>query len=341
MDITFLLGNGFDMQLGMKTGYRSFLEWYTIQPTTDDDIAKFREYLKDEKGEWWSDAEIAMGKYLGQFSDSDISVYYKNIRDFKLRLSEYLISENKRYDIASHPTVVEEFKRFMLESADDIMLRKNSLTLNSKRRHADTNINFVTFNYTDAIDRIIDAIKLGSNELEKLNGYTTRLKYAYHVHGTLDSSLIMGVANFEQLDTSKVSDNVKLRRTLIKPIINDELGRNDHTAAASLIRSSSHIFIYGLSFGDTDMQWWKNLKEKLMTDASCQVVLFTRSSAGDIQTIIPEDILDYESDKKDEFLLKIGVEPEYYDRIRKQVFVIRNTERLHISIDNIKATATV
>ena len=49
MDITFLLGNGFDMQLGMKTGYRSFLEWYTVQPTTDSDIAEFREYLKDEK----------------------------------------------------------------------------------------------------------------------------------------------------------------------------------------------------------------------------------------------------------------------------------------------------
>ena len=73
----------------------------------------------------------------------------------------------------------------------------------------------------------------------------------------------------------------------------------------------------------------------------CLNLISCAPNFGYEKTIIPEDILDYESDKKDEFLLKIGVEPEYYDRIRKQVFVIRNTERLHISIDDIKATATV
>lgn len=32
MNITYLIGNGFDIGLGLKTGHRSFLDWYVGQP---------------------------------------------------------------------------------------------------------------------------------------------------------------------------------------------------------------------------------------------------------------------------------------------------------------------
>ena len=144
MDITFLLGNGFDLQLGMETGYKSFLKWYVKQQTDDSDLAQFREFLKDEKGEWWSDAEIAMGQYLGNFSDENIHVYFKNIRDFKLQLSEYLLEENAKYNRETDPEVIELFKTFMLRSADDIMLRPGLLRLNAQRKKEHATIHFVT-----------------------------------------------------------------------------------------------------------------------------------------------------------------------------------------------------
>ena len=347
MNVIFFLGNGFDLQLGMDTGYRSFLEWYTKLETTDRDIGVFREYLKLQPGSWWSDAEIAMGEYLGNFSDDNISVYFKNIRDFKLRLSEYLLEQNLRYDLEHDPDVIADFKDFMIKSADDVMLRPGILHLNTKRRYADTDIHFVTFNYTDAIDRLCAKIRETSRTLENfpnvMTSIQTRLGNIYHVHGTLDSSLIMGVDNYEQLNSSKITNFAKLSRTLIKPIVNDELGREDHENAISMLNDSNYLFFYGLSFGVTDQTWWNLISDHLIKHANCQAVIFTRSSDDDIQPIIPEDVLDYVNDKKDEFLAKIGIEPgsEYYDTVRKRVFVIRNTQRLNISIKDRKIPANV
>lgn len=348
MNVAFLLGNGFDLQLGMETGYKSFLKWYVELPTTDPDIEQFRAYLKDEKSEWWSDAEIAMGQYLGDFTDDNIAIYFKNIRDFKLRLSEYLFYENERYDLEYSREVIDTFKDFLLKSADDIMLRPTLLRLNELRKKNNTLVHFITFNYTDALDRIVKKVKEPDNTLETIPTgtslvYKTRIGNIYHVHGTLDSSLIMGVDNHEQLNSSNISDFTKVSRTLIKPIVNDELGRDEHENAISMLYNCQFLFFYGLSFGITDKTWWDLIKDRLIKDSNLQAVIFTRSSDGDIQTIIPEDILDYVNDKKDEFLGKLGILPgsDYYDVVRKRVFVIRNTKRLNISIKDRKIPANV
>ena len=282
MNVIYFLGNGFDLQLGMDTGYKSFLEWYVDLKTDDPELTKFRDYLKDDKSEWWSDAEIAMGQYLGNFFDDNINVYFKNIRDFKLRLSEYLLEQNLKYDLENDPNVIAAFKDFMTKSADDVMLRPGILHLSAKRRYADTDMHFVTFNYTDAIDRLCAKIKETSSTLESFsNGMTTvrtRIGNIYHVHGTLDSSLIMGVDNYEQLNSSKITDFSKLSRTLIKPIVNDELGREEHENAISMLNDSNYLFFYGLSFGVTDQTWWNLISDRLMKNGNCQAVIFTRSS---------------------------------------------------------------
>ncbi len=347
MNVIFFLGNGFDLQLGMETGYKSFLEWYTKQPASDPDIVQFRRYLKRERGEWWSDAEIAMGQYLGNFTDENISVYFKNIRDFKLRLSEYLINENSKYDLENDSEVVDKFKDFILKSADDIMLRTELLRLNAQRKREGATIHFVTFNYTDALDRLLAKVEEKYPILETFQSATgsirTRIGNTYHIHGTLDSSLIMGVDNLKQLDVHNITDFSKISRTLIKPIVNDELGRDEHENAIHTLNDSNYLFFYGLSFGITDKTWWDLIRDRLLINPNCQVVIFTRASDDDIRTIIPEDVLDFVSDKKDEFLNKIGINSnsEHYDTVRKRVFVIRNTKRLDISIKNKKILANV
>lgn len=347
MNATFLLGNGFDLQLGMETGYRSFLRWYTEQPTEDMDIAMFRNYLKNEKSDWWSDAEVAMGQYLKEFSDKNIQIYFKNIRDFKLRLSEYLIVQNRRYDLEKMPSTIEAFRDFLLNSANDVMLRPDNLNFHYHCSRNDMSIRFLTFNYTDALDRILDRIREDGSILESRsnNGriFSTRIGDVCHIHGTLDSSLIMGVDNQSQLACENITEFSKLNRTVIKPVVNEELGRDEHRTAQYLIKDCTYLFFYGLSFGETDGTWWNLVREKLIGDGSCQAVIFTRSSDDDIMTIIPEDVLDYVNDKKDEFLSKIGIKPgdTYYDAVRKKVFVIRNTKRLAISIKDREAIPSV
>ncbi len=347
MNITFLIGNGFDLQLGLKTHYKDFLKWYIAQPTDDAEIASFKENIKDKKGEWWSDAELAMGQYVENYTDDSLSIYFKCIRDFKLKLWEYLKRENARYNLENNTDVVDAFKDFVLKSAEDIMLRPELLHLNSQRQKNNTSFHFVTFNYTDVLDRILDEVKIKYPFLESFSGhgfnYRTKIGNINHVHGTLKTSIIMGVDNLEQIKGNGITDFSKLSRTLLKPVVNEELGREEYEGAISTLLDSNYLFFYGLSFGETDKTWWDLIGERLIKNGNCQAVIFTRSSDDEIRTVIPEDILDYINDQKEHFLTKIGIPPrsEHYDTVRKRVFVIRNTKRLNISIEDKKVPLTV
>ena len=95
MNITYILGNGFDVQMGLKTRYSNFLaEYCKIDDELDsNDIIDFKSYLSDRKIKaLWSDAEVGMGKYLKEFSDETVQKYITRVSDFELKLDEYLTS---------------------------------------------------------------------------------------------------------------------------------------------------------------------------------------------------------------------------------------------------------
>lgn len=109
------------------------------------------------------------------------------------------------------------------------------------------------------------------------------------------------------------------------------------------IRNSDYLFFYGLSFGESDKTWWSEIRKVIENKPNCQFVIFTRSTNENIQDIIPEDLLDYVSVKKDEFLAKIGITPnsKSYENVRRRVFIIRNTDRLNIGIVRAKEPSAV
>ena len=66
MNITFMIGNGFDLHLGMKTRFTDMYEGYIQSPSEDIVIQRFKEDLKESAGERyekWSDFEIAMAAH--------------------------------------------------------------------------------------------------------------------------------------------------------------------------------------------------------------------------------------------------------------------------------------
>lgn len=66
-------------------------------PADSSTIRSFKRYLKTEQGkEFWSDAEIAMGKHLGAYSDRNADQYGECIEDFEERMAEYLEAEQAR-----------------------------------------------------------------------------------------------------------------------------------------------------------------------------------------------------------------------------------------------------
>ena len=70
MNITFLIGNGFDLNLGLETSYNSFIKKYTKgiknAKDTDDILYYFKKKISKDIG-LWSSAEEAIGKITKTF----------------------------------------------------------------------------------------------------------------------------------------------------------------------------------------------------------------------------------------------------------------------------------
>lgn len=99
MNITYLLGNGFDVNLGLKTRYKDFYTFYCNLPLKEESeaVMEFRKAIEKEH-ENWSDLEESLGRYTNKI---------KTIEDFKLihndvtkHLNYYLLEEQKKLQIS-------------------------------------------------------------------------------------------------------------------------------------------------------------------------------------------------------------------------------------------------
>lgn len=60
MNVTYILGNGFDLNLGLKTSYYDFYDYYKNIPSPNEDIENLKEDIKSNINQW-SDLEHRIG----------------------------------------------------------------------------------------------------------------------------------------------------------------------------------------------------------------------------------------------------------------------------------------
>ena len=65
MNVTFLIGNGFDLNLKLNTRYSDFYKYY-IENDPKDLLSKS---IKDDY-EMWSDLEVGLGEFLSNIDES-------------------------------------------------------------------------------------------------------------------------------------------------------------------------------------------------------------------------------------------------------------------------------
>ena len=68
MNITFLLGNGFDIGLGLKSGYKSFYPYFVDKANDDNLIRQAIEKEKKDNYSTWADLEEALGRFTHNIS---------------------------------------------------------------------------------------------------------------------------------------------------------------------------------------------------------------------------------------------------------------------------------
>lgn len=279
MRILYLIGNGFDLHVGLKTAYPDFLKYYLTQPLPNDTDEVGQRYIKRLKADikdnihLWSDLELQYGKHMSKLGSMGSAVHTLQEEldiindDLREKLSAYIEKEDKQ----SYFT--EDARKVFLEDAVKPYkhLRDFEQTdINNRRKNnwqgTVDSVDFITFNYTRTLEHLLGKtpITVGGFEIHEPE----------HVHGYYDQRMILGVNDASQIENNELKRLAYAIDTLVKADNNHSYGIAHTNHCDSLIRNAQLICCYGLSFGDTDKMWWKKICGELRRRGDLYIVLF-------------------------------------------------------------------
>lgn len=301
--VTFIIGNGFDIGLGMKTRYSDIYDGYVKTPPASSVIQKFKEDLSQRTlYDKWSDFEMGMAEYAKTLASEDELV--ECVRDFKGYMVQHLRAENQRLTDLIRDKVYAEhlvqeldrsFDRFHESFAPNITTLLGQLIGGSFPEH-----NVITFNYTSVLEELY-AIKAWKQKITE--------KAPLHIHGSLDRDVVLGVDNLDQLQNTAYSISRKGKRAFVKTLFNEQYDTARVSAAQKMISESTIICTYGFSLGESDKTWVNMIVDWLQSDSSHHLVVFQYDETEYSQYNFDE-LMDVEDAKKERFMAKLGITDE-------------------------------
>lgn len=285
MNVTFLIGNGFDLACGLNTSYSNFIGYYSGLPSRNENIAKFKTEISSNK-ETWADAEYAFGQYTQKFNADETGSFQECLDDFINEMGKYLIEQERRLEnlnfkkegISRFGNGLLQFKEYLPESSMKVI--NNVLDSNNAKRR---DINVIVFNYTNIFEKLVSKLcdsymrYLGPSKTSSGPDAANYLGNVVYAHGKLNkSSLIFGVDNEEQVLNKQLLQTDDFAYSLIKPEATADLLAESHRRCFDIIAGSSIICIFGMSIGLTDLTWWRKISDWLKEDSNHHLIQFAR-----------------------------------------------------------------
>lgn len=275
--ITFLIGNGFDINVGLKTSYKDFLRYY-ISKNPEDMISK--QISKDLELIYWSNLEIELGKFTGELSKEQINSFLDSKDLLENSLIDYLEDQSGRISLTDDQKtkisneMVKSCTKFYL---DFPIKNKNIVLSHIQSIFDDLVVSFISFNYTNTLERclgILESNELGVHKDRRNQHHSIKAGDVIHVHGTIESEMILGVNDSGQILNNDFKENELLCNCLIKKDANIALGENRIEECKKVINESPIICIFGMSLGATDKMWWNYIISWLNQNSERLLVVF-------------------------------------------------------------------
>lgn len=171
-DFVLVVGNGFDLNLGLKTGYVHFLNSEDFKNLINSNN-KLARYLSDQFAlQNWIDVENEL-KVYAEKTNQTMEEFYNEFKQLSYALQKYL------------------------NSLDYDNINKSSLAYNLLEKFQMGNLLVIDFNYTPTIEKIWKEIKLEGNikrEMEHIK-----------IHGSIDENdIIFGVEDKARIPSKYV-----------------------------------------------------------------------------------------------------------------------------------------
>lgn len=321
--VLYILGNGFDINYGLKTRYVDFYPYLVENAEETNTIV---DKIKDNY-EKWSDYEEALGQSLSDVDSKNVVKFYADKDEVDLTLQKYLLELQKSVSASKVTEDSKEFVRSVLEFGIYLppafrdryigLLYQNTI-----------GYSFVTLNYTNIVDRLIDqAKKNGADIKHNISGNVIRDEFAnaVHVHGNLTRGMITGVNDSSQINNTSLLEDATFLNYLIKERMNDGIGDRKTETVSSLITGSNVIILFGVSIGNTDNNWRNRIIIWLLANENHLLFICKYSKNNENQELLPGRRLFEEGKEKDAFLgKKTDLSPIQIERLKKQIVVLFN-----------------
>ena len=335
MKITFLVGNGLDIALGLNTSYKSFYDWYCNQESEKSYINTFRKEIKDDienDGENWSDFEKGLGKFTEIFTLEIVHLFLECYEDARNKLLEYLELELSKTDLTLSDEMLTIARKGIANYYQELKPKEKQAIERIYPVNIKDNctVQFISFNYTNVLDVITNQLSNAPIKqwINASTQYVMRINpKVLHIHGKLDEYPIFGVNDESQIANKELLKDPIFRSTMIKSNSVDEVGQLWYEEAKNYISASNVICIYGMSLGITDSNWFTSIMRWLRADKNHFLIIYwyDKTPSNNISITLwakhkaeVKRILDSYSG---------FTEPEIED-INERIFIIENTSKL-------------
>ncbi len=328
MRILHIMGNGFDLNLGLKTRYEDFYAYYKqVTSLGNQEIENLKASIGSDLVNW-SDLELAFGMYtssLGTHDDVETLVF-----DILDNLREYLKLEQEKinYNNLDRDLFLEN-----LIAPEAHLTRRDQSGIKSWaekwKNSSQIVLNIMTLNYTSIIENIIgeeaSSLNIGSKA-----GRKAVLSKIEHIHGLLNERPILGVNDIEQIANKKFHSSQDTVELLVKPIHNQELGHMIDDDCLTHIKQANLICIFGCSIGETDKKWWAAVGERIGAD--CRLIIMHRTAdfIPGREILAPREVREV----KDRFLSMTNLNEESAEAAKNYISVGVNTDMFKLKISS-------
>lgn len=320
-NVTFIIGNGLDIALGLKTSYRDFYKYVQVKglhPNNRIYIA-----IKDDH-ETWADFELTLGTYTRYIEDMPVAKraeesnkFHEELEELTLDLAKYLSERSAELDklTAKHGITRTSF-------FDGLSGGQKDQIATIVDDSSSIKFNFITLNYTLTLEAIINSwntLIVPGNIL---------FRSIHHLHGDLTEDVTLGVNDESQL-SSALDGNEK--DDLIKPVLIESMNDGRIDTMKSIIEGSAIIVLFGTSIGETDKYIWKAVIDWLAGHPSRHIIIHKHDSSYTTESKqISRRKKLFMNEVRDGLLNKVSLDEDLKNRLRSRIFVIHNTDKLFV-----------
>lgn len=254
--VVVVIGNGFDLDLGLRTKYSQFVDSEFFVPLISPENPVYDIcYDLDSRLHLMVLENNKLALYIKELQEHNLWVdLEKAIKDYCL----YHKSERNSQQIKKEIYGVRYFLYKYIQNTDTELKHNQNLqksiayTVISALKSNNADFNIWNFNYTNTCETIMRMVGFDGQDINQ---------HLYYIHGSISQSQIQESINIV-LGTRYNADVHKICPSAIKSVSADKKYADQAQRLRSQLMETENLLIFGHAVGDSDTQYFEDVLQK-------------------------------------------------------------------------------